>query len=92
MQSQQILDWLSNKISLLIPQEFNEVSNIQIQFYKERIALGETISEEMPPEEIINQKKQLFTINPPTSLHLKCYGKHKKILGKKNEVVSFSIL
>ena len=47
------------------------------------MALGETISEEMPPEEIINQKKQLFTINPPTSLHLKCYRKHKKSLGEK---------
>ena len=53
------------------------------------MALGETISEEMPPEEIINQKKQLFTINPPTSLHLKCYRKHKKSLGKKNDVLSF---
>lgn len=51
--------------------------------------MGETISEEMPPEEIINQKKQLFTINPPASLHLKCYGEHKKILGKKMRLFLF---
>ena len=45
MQSQQILDGLSKKISLMIPQEFSGAANIYIQFYKDRIALGEVISE-----------------------------------------------
>lgn len=47
----------------------------------------------MPPEEIINQKKQRLTMNTPTCLQLKCYGKHKnKILRRKKKDIISSFL
>lgn len=57
-----------------------------MQFYKNRNALGRGISEKMPPEEIINQRKQLLTMSTPTSLQLKCYGRYKnKVLRRKKK-------